>query len=106
MVGGLPIDELLAKNADDLRPADLGTWNGQGFASLYLDDVLTRSNTSVAEHRLQVLTFLRICVIERIPLGLRKAKMIRLNASGTAKTTWAATQSQAKCYVFRAISHS
>ena len=75
MIGGLPVEEILKKSFEDLRPEDLGIWNGTGFASLYLDDVLTRSITSAAEHRLQVLTFLRICVIERIPLQLRKAHL-------------------------------
>ena len=41
-----------------------------------MDDVVTRSITSAAEHRLQVLAFLRICVIERIPLQLRKAHLL------------------------------
>ena len=76
MIGGLPVEEILKKSFEDLRPEDLGIWNGTGFASLYLDDVLTRSITSAAEHRLQVLTFLRICVIERIPLQLRKAHLL------------------------------
>ena len=67
MVGGLPIDDLVHKKLDDLRPEDAGVWNGKGFLSLYLDDVVTRSNTSAEEHRRQILAFLRICVVERIP---------------------------------------
>jgi hypothetical protein len=57
------------------RPEDLGIWKGEGFASLYLDDALTRALESSEEHRLQILTFLRICAIERIPLGAAKANI-------------------------------
>jgi hypothetical protein len=63
------------KSRDERRPEDLGIWKGKGFASLYLDDALTRALESNAEHRLQVLTFLRICTIERIPLGAAKAEI-------------------------------
>jgi hypothetical protein len=73
--GGLSVAEILKKSRDERRPEDLGIWKGKGFASLYLDDALTRALESNAEHRLQVLTFLRICTIERIPLGAAKAEI-------------------------------
>eukprot|EP01047_Picozoa_sp_COSAG01_P004521 COSAG01_NODE_150_length_23941_cov_44.277200_9_plen_325_part_00 len=73
--GGIPVAEILKKSRDDRRPEDLGIWKGKGYASLYLDDALTRALESNAEHRLQVVTFLRICAIERIPLGAAKAEI-------------------------------
>ena len=76
MVGGLPIGKLLEKELEDLRPEDLGVWNGSGFCSMYLDDVLTRSEVSATEHRRQIVTFLRICAVERIPLGIKKAHLM------------------------------
>ena len=60
---GIPIEKILEKSRDERRPADLGVWKGDGFASLYLDDAMVRALRSNDEHRLQILTFLRICSI-------------------------------------------
>ena len=58
--GGLSVENFLEKSRDDRRPEDLGIWKGEGFASLYLDDALTRALESSEEHLLQILTFLGI----------------------------------------------
>ena len=60
---------LTRQNRHNLKPTDLGTWKADPFAAFYVDDAITRSIIGIAEARLQVLTFLRISAVERIPLN-------------------------------------
>ena len=69
MTGGMDEKILTRQNRLSLLPKDLGTWTADPFAAFYVDDAITRSNIGIAEARLQVLTFLRISAVERIPMN-------------------------------------
>ena len=74
--GGLHDTELFAKELQSLTPPDIGVWEGDGFAAFYMDDAMTRSIVSSSEAKRQIIMFLRISVVERIPLGWPKAKIL------------------------------
>ena len=55
--GGISERILFGWKREDLNPQDMGIWQGEPFAAIYVDDVIKRSNRGLEEGRLQVLTF-------------------------------------------------
>jgi len=69
MENGLDLKDLCSQNRNNLTPKDLGTWKADPFCAFYVDDAISRSINNIMEARLQLLTFLRISAVERIPLN-------------------------------------
>ena len=69
MENGFDLKDLCSQNRDNLTPKDLGTWKADPFCAFYVDDAISRSINNIMEARLQLLTFLRISAVERIPLN-------------------------------------
>ena len=53
MNGGIDEKVLCKRDRLSLTPKDLGTWQGEPFASFYVDDAVCRSVTGVQEARLR-----------------------------------------------------